>query len=170
VEKQVAQKLWTLIEPLVAHQGYEVVDVEVHGNRNAVVRIFLDGPNGVNIDKCAEFARQISDLFDVEDPIRSHYHLEVSSPGVNRPLRLPKHFLAQVGQTIALKVDLPGGKVQKLRGKLVSATDDAIEVEETKDRVQKVKLADIITANLIYAWDNGAVSHGPKKKPGAKRR
>jgi ribosome maturation factor RimP len=153
MERAVAQKLWPLVEPLVTHQGFEVVEIEVHGNRNAVVRIFLDGPDGISIGKCAEFSRQISDMLDVEDPIKSHYTLEVSSPGFDRPLRKPAHFLKQVGHTVAFKLEAPGGKIEKIRGKLVAAAEETVTIEEQKDRTRVVKLSDVHSANLIYAWD-----------------
>jgi ribosome maturation factor RimP len=164
VDRQSAQKLWTLIEPLVTHDGHEIVDIEVHGSRHVVVRIFLDAPGGISIDKCAEFSRKIGHLFDVEDPIKAAYTLEVSSPGLNRPLRLAKHFAAALGQVVALKVEGPGGKLQKLRGRLSAATGESITVEEQKDRVHTVKLTDVSTANVVYAWQNEQPQPKQRKK------
>lgn len=164
MERATAQKIWTLIEPLVTHDGHEIVDIEVHGSRHVVVRIFLDKEGGISLDSCAEFSRKIGHLFDVEDPIKAAYTLEVSSPGLNRPMRLPRHYKAQIGQEISLKIEGPGGKLQKLRGRLSAATDESITVEEQKDRVHTVKLADVSTANVVYAWQNEQPLSKQRKK------
>jgi len=149
MERALAGKIWTILEPVVMQQGYEIVDVEVHGTRRAVLRVFLNSPQGISIDKCAEFARIFSDLLDVEDPIKVAYQLEVSSPGLNRPLRKPEHFKKAVGETVTLKAVQPDGRYKKMRGVLTEAHDDRFVVQEGKEQ-HTVALADVVTANVVY--------------------
>jgi ribosome maturation factor RimP len=82
-----ADRLTTIIEPIVTRMGYEFVGVEMapHG-KQSILRVYIDSGNGVLIDDCARVSHQLSGALDVEDPIRGHYQLEVSSPGIERPL------------------------------------------------------------------------------------
>ena len=78
-------KLQVLLAPVVESMGFELVGVEHHrGTRSAVVRVYVDRPDGINVDDCAAVSHQISGVLDVEDPISGHYTLEVSSPGLVR--------------------------------------------------------------------------------------
>ncbi|MCC6809714.1 MAG: ribosome maturation factor RimP [Deltaproteobacteria bacterium] len=150
MDRTLAQKLWEMLDPVVAHQGYEIVEVEVHGSRNVIVRVFIDGPSGITIDKCAEFSRLFSDLLDVEDPIKARYTLEVSSPGLDRPLRKPAHFKKAVGQQVQLKYGPPGDKLTKLRGALVAADEASIEILDQMGSKHSVNIADVFAANVVY--------------------
>src|SRR4030042_5683453 len=82
-----AASLRVLLEPAVAALGFELVDTEFSGSgRQAVLRIYIDKPDGVTVDDCALVSRQVSAILDVEDPITGQYMLEVSSPGLDRPM------------------------------------------------------------------------------------
>jgi ribosome maturation factor RimP len=167
MERALAKRIWDLIAPVVEHDGYEVAEVEVHGNRNAVVRIFLDGPEGIGIGKCAEFSRTFSSLLDVEDPIVGAYTLEVGSPGLDRPLRVPKHFQRFIGEEVAVKV--PGdvvvgtGKPQKFRGLLREVTDDYFTVSVPGGESRKVAFTELVSAHLIYKLPTPGAK-GPRPK------
>lgn len=150
MDRTLTQKLWELLEPVVLHQGFEILEIEASGGRNGLIRVFLDGPSGINLDKCAEFSRLFSDLLDVEDPIQARYTLEVSSPGLNRPLRLAKHFQKAVGQEVQLKYGPPGDKLTKLRGKLVAADEASIQVQDQVGSKHSVNIADVFAANVVY--------------------
>ena len=90
--------LRTLLEPGVRALGFELVDSELAGRgRNAVLRVYIDGPHGVTVDDCAEVSRQLSAILDVEDPFPERYVLEVSSPGLDRPLVRREDFERFVG-------------------------------------------------------------------------
>ena len=92
------EKLIALTEPLLGQLGYELVDLEfAPGRAHALLRIFIDRPEGVGLDDCERVSREISALFDVEDPVPTGYTLEVSSPGLDRVLRTPAHFQRFVG-------------------------------------------------------------------------
>ena len=145
MQRELADKIWTILEPVVQQQGYEIVEVEVHGNRRSVLRVFLDGPSGIGIDKCAEFSRLFSDILDVEDPIKNAYDLEVSSPGLNRPLRKLAHFKKQIGEEVQVRASTPDG-LRKFRGKLKEVHDDKIVLGDGRT----IPFGDIDAANVIY--------------------
>ncbi len=83
-----------LVEPVLAEQGLELVDVEHRPEgRGQVVRLLVDREGGVDLETLSRLSRELSVLFDVEEPVAGHYTLEVSSPGIHRPLRKPEHFV-----------------------------------------------------------------------------
>ena len=82
-----------LLQPGAQALGYELVAVEMSGGDTSILRIYIDTPNGVTVQDCAKASRQFSAILDVEDPISNRYTLEVSSPGMDRPLAKPLHFL-----------------------------------------------------------------------------
>src|SRR4030067_3471730 len=87
-----------LLEPGVSALGFELVDVEMAGSHhNATLRVYIDSPQGVNVDDCARVSRQLSALLDVEDPRPGQYTLEVSSPGLDRPLVTPEDVRRVLG-------------------------------------------------------------------------
>ncbi len=90
--------LRNLLEPPVEALGYELLYLELaaHGGDN-VLRVYIDAPGGIQVDDCVAVSRQLSALLDVEDPLKSAYQLEVSSPGLDRPLVKPEHFRRFVG-------------------------------------------------------------------------
>ena len=97
-----------LVAPVAEALGYELWGIEysTHDNQS-VVRIYIDGPEGVNVDDCAKLSRQVSSVFDVEDPILGEYYLEVSSPGMDRPLFTPDQFRQYVGEKVKIRLRSP---------------------------------------------------------------
>lgn len=119
-----------LIGPVLQGTPFELVGVEcVGGGKHTVVRIYIDKPGGITLDDIVTLSRQISVIFDVEEPIKGHYTLEVSSPGLQRPLFMPAHFQNQVGQIIAVRTSHALGNRQNFKGTLVKADDDGIEMQ-----------------------------------------
>ena len=86
------QRLLELLEPPLEALGYELVDLDVRVGRRGLLRVFIDKENGVNLADCELVSRQLSAFLDVEDPLPGQYVLEVSSPGLDRPLRTLEHF------------------------------------------------------------------------------
>jgi ribosome maturation factor RimP len=104
--------LWELIEPIVDPEGLELVELEYRPQgKKALLRIYIDGPQGVTIEDCELIARQVGALLDMEDPIPGAYDLEVSSPGINRVLRKAKHFAMHVGAPVKVTA------MEKIRGR-----------------------------------------------------
>jgi len=118
-----------LLQPGADTLGYELVAVELSGGESSIVRVYIDTPNGVTVEDCAKASRQFSAILDVEDPISNRYTLEVSSPGMDRPLAKPLHFKAVVGQDVKIKMaSLINGR-RRFTGELVEATEEYAVVE-----------------------------------------
>lgn len=123
-----------LLEPGVSALGFELVDVELAGSHHhPTLRVYIDGPRGVNVDDCADVSRQLSALLDVEDPLPGHYTLEVSSPGLDRPLVKPEDFRRYVGETVKVKLQQPMQGRRHFSGRLVEAAADHVVVEVDKE-------------------------------------
>ena len=84
-------RLTRLVEPVVFGMGYELIGVEFDPHQRTL-RVYIDSEKGILVDDCSKVSHQLSGLLDVEDPIPGNYHLEVSSPGLDRPLFTPEHF------------------------------------------------------------------------------
>jgi len=122
------QALWSILEPGVQASGFEIVELEFAGSA-AVLRVFIDGPEGIGVDDCARVSRQLSTILDVEDPIAGNYTLEVSSPGIDRPLVKPEHFVEAIGETVRVQTSLHHLGRRRFLGRLSEAGADSIVVE-----------------------------------------
>ena len=143
------ERLIALIEPLVGRLGYELVELEqTSGRGSAVVRLFIDGPEGVGLTDCERVSREVSALLDVEDPIPTAYTLEVSSPGSDRVLRTRAHFARFVGSRVHVELCAPRDGRRRYTGKLLSAEEAGIALEVDGQRVP-VSFAEIGKARLI---------------------
>ena len=92
------EELGKLLEPTVERLGYELIDLELRlGGRQGMVRLFIDKPDGIDLDDCERVSRAVSALLDVEDPVPVNYNLEVSSPGLDRKLTKVEHLQRFVG-------------------------------------------------------------------------
>jgi ribosome maturation factor RimP len=128
-------ELRKLLEPGVAATGFDLVEVELAGSHHhPTLRVYIDSPAGVNVDDCARVSRQLSALLDVEDPLPGHYTLEVSSPGLDRPLVKPEDFMRYVGETIKIKMQQPMLGRRNFSGRLVDVTADHVVIEVDKER------------------------------------
>ncbi len=144
----------SLLEPGVNALGFELVDVELAGGTgHQTLRVYIDSPEGVDIDDCADVSRQLSAILDVEDPIAGEYSLEVSSPGLDRPLVTPAHYRRFVGETVKLTLAQPLNGRRKFKGRLAEATDDhaVVETEGVGGQPERFTLAyaDIERARLV---------------------
>ena len=120
-------QLQQLIEPAVRAVGLELWGLEYHqSGRKSMLRVYIDGPDGVTIDDCARVSRQISSVLDVDDPIRSEYTLEVSSPGIERPLYTLEHYRLFQGYPVKLRLRFPFDGKRKLSGVLAGVDDGEV--------------------------------------------
>ena len=119
--------LHAMIEPVVTAMGFELwgIDYQSQGKHSRLV-IYIDHENGVNVDDCADISRQVSAVFDVEDPIRGEYRLEVSSPGMDRPLYTLDQFTRYRGHDVALKLRVPFEGRRKFQGLLAGVEGDEV--------------------------------------------
>ena len=112
----VTERLRELAEPVAAGAGYELVDVQYRREQAGwVVRIFIDSPLGISFDDCERVSRELSAVFDVHDPVPQAYSLEVSSPGIDRPLTTAAHFQRFAGHEA--KVALRSGLIPEVRSR-----------------------------------------------------
>jgi ribosome maturation factor RimP len=143
-------RLFGLLEPVVAALGYELLDVEyASAGRHSVLRVFLDrGGDGIGLDDCERASRAIGAVLDAEDPIGHEYRLEVSSPGFDRPLRKPEHFARFAGSEARLELAVPIEGRRRFRGRLGSVADGMVKIE-VDGREWKLPLAGISKARLV---------------------
>lgn len=144
-----ASQLQSMLEPTVVALGYELWGLElVSQGRNTVLRIYIDKPDGINVDDCAQVSRHVSGVLDVEDPIAEHYTLEVSSPGMDRPLFTLEQFQRYVGEKVAVRLRVPFEGRRKFSGRLVAVEGDELVVQVDEDEyLLPVELVD--KANIV---------------------
>lgn len=124
-------RLKAILQPAVEALGYELVGVEHRrGRGRGLLRAYIDKDGGVNLDDCARASHQISGVLDVEDPIAEPYDLEVSSPGLDRPLFEASHYQRFAGRRVRLRLRLPFEGRRKFTGTLIGFQDGEIRIEE----------------------------------------
>jgi len=122
--------LVALVRPVIEGLGYELWDLEYSpGRGNGYVRVYIDAAAGIALDDCERVSRAVSELLDVEDPVPGQYALEVSSPGLERPLRTAEQFGRYVGETVFVETLQPLDGQRRYKGPLVAAGPETIEVE-----------------------------------------
>jgi ribosome maturation factor RimP len=130
------ERLMALVEPPLGRLGYELVDLEYSSQRShAVVRLFIDRPAGVGLEDCEKVSREMSALFDAEDPIPSAYTLEVSSPGFDRVLRTRAHFGRFVGSRVFVELKEPRAGRRRYTGTLLTVDEGGIALEVDREQV-----------------------------------
>jgi len=131
-------RLRALLRGGVEALGFELVDAElVGGGHRPTLRVYIDSPDGITVDDCADVSRQVSAILDVEDPIPGRFTLEVSSPGLDRPLVTLEDFRKRVGETVKVKLKRPldSGR-RNLTGKLVQVNAAAVVVEVDNEQFE----------------------------------
>ncbi len=119
-----------VIEPVVTGLGYELVGAEFGQAENGMtLRIYIDKPDGILMEDCATVSRQLNAVLDVEDTIKSAYLLEVSSPGVDRPLFKEEHFAVQVGEQVRVRMAEAVSGRRNFKGELIAVKDGLATVE-----------------------------------------
>lgn len=149
---QANAQLQALIEPAVSALGFELIGVEhLAQGRHSVLRVYIDHENGIDVEDCAEVSRQVSAVLDVEDPIRGEYTLEVSSPGLDRPLFTAEHYQRYNGSLAEIRLRSPLDGRRKFKGRMHGVRDEAVVIEV--DGVEyTLALDNIEKANLIHEW------------------
>ena len=143
-----------LIEPILDEMGFELVDIEYlseHGRW--VLRIYVDSEGGVTVDDCARVSNEIGDLIEVNDIFEHEYVLEVSSPGLNRPLKKEKDFLKAVGKKVKVKMINPVKERRNFTGYLKAFQDGMLYIE-VRNELISLPLRDVKKANLVYEFEN----------------
>lgn len=143
------RRLMEVVEPAVEALGYELVLLEyIPHQRNAMLRLFIDAADGISLEDCERVSREVAAVLDVEDPITQAYRLEVSSPGMDRPLVKPEHFVRFSGEQVRVQMLNPLDGRRKFKGVLLSCEDGVVAVQTELGAVQ-LPLADIEKARLV---------------------
>jgi ribosome maturation factor RimP len=156
IKQTVEARAQELLEPIVAGEGLELLEVEfVREHEGWVLRLFIDKPGGrVGLDECSQVSRAVDTVLDVEDLVPHEYNLEVSSPGVNRPLKKPAHYARVKGQKIKVKTFGPIGEPPRknFTGTLTEVAADAIGVDVEGAGSFRIPFKDIAKANLEFEF------------------
>ncbi|EPJ46784.1 MAG: yhbC-like protein [Osedax symbiont Rs1] len=124
------KQLQEMLEPVAESMGFELWGIEyISQGKDSILRIFIDGENGVSVDDCALMSHHASGILDVEDTISGKYSLEVSSPGLDRLLFKLEHYQAYIGQVIKIKLRMPFDGRRNFKGQLKSIEDDDIVIQ-----------------------------------------
>jgi ribosome maturation factor RimP len=144
------RELQAIVEPAVTAMGYELWGCEwVGAGRNqCLLRVYVDREEGVDIDACAKISRQISAVLDVEDPIGSRYLLEVSSPGIERPLFTLAQCRRYLGEKIEIRLRVPREGRRNFKGVLQSVTDESLALQMSDQTLLDFSWRDIEKAYL----------------------
>ena len=146
-------KIWRLAEPVAAAEGMELIFVEcLKMHSRWVFRLFLDKEGGVTLDDCTTVSNQLGDILDVHDLSHGPYTLEVSSPGLDRPLFRDIDFERFVGAKVKLKTSIKIDGVKNFQGKLVDYTEEnGVKVVRlaVADKVLSIPKKDLVKANLV---------------------
>ncbi len=172
-------KLFEIIEPVAADEGLEVVDIGLARETGGwVLRVFLDRTgkatgSGVSLGDCESISRELSAVLDVADPIPCAYSLEVSSAGLDRPLRTRDHFAQVVGQTAKIRLETGVNGRKNFTGIIVDVDDSSVEVEVDGVKAE-LPIDDISVAKLVPDWDallnsSKLSSKQSSKKPSASK-
>ncbi len=147
--RQASPAVQNVVAPAVAGLGYECLGIEMVSERGTTLRVYIDSPDGITVEDCEQASRQISAALDVEDPVSGEYHLEVSSPGLDRPLFTAEQFARFIGETVRLKLAAPDAFGQRrFHGPILSVTGDEVCIDfEGEERCFSVDAID--TARLV---------------------
>lgn len=148
--RQDLQKLKKVLAAVVETMGYELVGVEFHTRSvNPLLRVYIDSESGVTLDDCQRVSHQLGGVLDVEDPISGPYTLEISSPGLDRPLFEARHFDRFAGAQARLQLREPLDGRRKLMGRLLGMRDGDVAIVDSEGREWRVPLERIEKARLV---------------------
>ena len=171
-ENQVSRRIEALVTPVLADLGLEMYDLEYNGG---IVKITVDtppgSPGGIDVDQLSQCTRLISRELDHDDPVPGHYTLEVSSPGLERNLRLPRHFQRETGKSAAIRLQNVINGERRLSGVIESAGADTFLLRLANGEERIIPYDQIDRAKTIFVWAAQAKpsnKNGKGTKAGAK--
>jgi ribosome maturation factor RimP len=154
------ETMMAMLSPAVNAVGFELWGLEFfQQGRHSVLRIFIEGPDGVSVENCAAVSHQVSGVLDVEDPIAGEYTLEVSSPGWDRPLFTLDQYKRLAGTEIAVRLASPLNGRRKYKGVILQVTEDAVELQ-VDGEIVRIAFAAIDKANVV---PNSIDGRGPDR-------
>lgn len=147
------ERLQQILEPVVEALGYELVLLEFSpSTKSGLLRLYIDSPGGITIEDCERVSREVAAQLDVEDPISTGYRLEVSSPGLDRPLVKPAHYERFLGEQARVQLLAPRDGRRRFTGWIRSAGAQTLQLE-TQDGLVELPYAEIDRARLVPEYD-----------------
>ncbi len=144
-----ADRVRDLVAPLVESAGLRLYDLELSGG---VLRVLVDREGGADMGAISDLTRAVSRALDEHDPIQGSYTLEVSTPGLERPLRLPEHYAGAVGATVKVKT-LPGVEGERrVEGRITHADDAAVTLRAADGSERTLRYDEIERARTTFEW------------------
>ena len=127
---KIADKVLSIINPSIEDLGYELLGIEyVPSGKHSILRLYIDSEDGIGVDDCEIVSRQVSAIMDVEDPITGQYNLEVSSPGIERPLFVVAHYMRFLGHDVRLRTFRPIEGRRNFTGVIGSVSEKSNSLE-----------------------------------------
>lgn len=158
-ENGVAARVAAIVEPVIEDLGFNLVRVKVTGTNGCTVQIMAERPDGtMSVDDCETVSRAISPVLDLEDPIEKAYYLEISSPGIDRPLVRASDFERWSGHEAKVEMAVPVAGRKRFRGMLRGVENGAValelpDVKEGEERMARLPLTDLGEAHLVLTDD-----------------
>lgn len=148
-----------VVDPIVSELELELVDLVYAGGR---LKVTIDHPDGLGTDLLTKATRMISHEIDLQDPINGAFTLEVTSPGLERPLRTPAHYLRSLGEDVAIKLKPNDDNLRRVKGTLTAANDAEITVDQDGEE-HTISYDQIAKAKTVFDW-------GPSPKPSGQKK
>lgn len=146
-------RLHKLLQPVVTDLGYELWHLESVGSgKNAVLRLYIDSPEGIDIEDCETVSREVSAMLDVTDEVNASYQLEVSSPGLDRPLATAGHFERFAGERARVNMFAPVAGQRKFKGRIRAVKGQVVELA-CDDAIFDLPVGDMAKARLDPVFD-----------------
>jgi len=152
-QNSLAERIEALTEEVLVGTSYFLVDVEVRGHKGTrVVEIYVDGDDGIGHDDLAVVSKEVGFLLDVEDVVDGSYKLEVSSPGIKRPLSVPRQYKKNVGRTLRVRYQSDADGKNIVVGTLADATDEGITLDHADGQHLHLSYSAILEARIELPW------------------
>lgn len=149
----IREKLYEIITPVVEGLEYELVGIEyLPQGKHSLLRIYIDQETGITLEDCEKVSRQVSAVMDVEDPLTNNYNLEISSPGLERPLFVEAHYIRFAGNPVFIRMSFPIDGRRKFEG-VLKGVEDGEALLEIGEEQFKLPLAQVDRAHLVPQFD-----------------
>lgn len=149
----ISERLTEMLAPAVEALEYELVGIEfIRAGKHSTLRVYIDHENGVSVDDCARVSYQVSAVLDVEDPINTEYNLEVSSPGLERPLFTAAQYTRFTGELTQVTLNVPVSGKRKFTGVIKQVVGNVVSFEVGEETLD-VDIATIKRANIVPNFD-----------------
>lgn len=148
----IEEKIESLVTKPINGLGYDVYDIQyVKEGKDYYLRIFIDKPDGIDLNDCEKVNNEINNLLDEADYIKEQYFLEISSPGIERILRKDKHLKDNIGKMVEVKLFKPINKQKTIEGNLNNFDENFIFIK-TDENEMKIERKDISVIKTVYEW------------------